>query len=171
MDDEVINKLLLSRAISGVSFNFIAYVEPEIPGEGVYKPSYNSWHIMKHKVLEGLRYTKNRAPNPVTHSLTHSLSLTPDFFYMHGCFYHFCSSMWKRIQQSRLQEPQTMFKTHLTNLVLWFVINMEIVPTEFWTTSRIIMLGGSVSLLQEVYQHFQWIFGICFTAQMTSFQE
>ena len=23
---------------------------------------------------------------------------------MHGCFYHLCSSMWKRIQQSGLQE-------------------------------------------------------------------
>ena len=33
------------------------------------------------------------------------------------------------------------------------------------------MLGGSVSMLQEVYQHFQSIFRICFTAQMTSFQE
>ena len=33
------------------------------------------------------------------------------------------------------------------------------------------MLGDSVSMLQEVYQHFQLIFGICFAAQMTSFQE
>ena len=41
----------------------------------------------------------------------------------------------------------------------------------FWTNSKTIMLGGSVSVLQEVYQHFQSIFGTCFTAQMTSFQE
>ena len=33
------------------------------------------------------------------------------------------------------------------------------------------MLRGSVSMLQDVYQHFQSIFGICFTAQMTSFQK
>ena len=33
------------------------------------------------------------------------------------------------------------------------------------------MLGDSVSMLQEVYQHFQLIFGICFATQMTSFQE
>ena len=37
---------------------------------------------------------------------------------------------------------------------------------EFWTTSRIIMLRDSVSMLQEVYKHFQSI-----TAQMASFQE
>ena len=45
------------------------------------------------------------------------------------------------------------------------------VQMEFWTTSRIIMLRGSMSMLQDVYQHFQSIFGICFTAQMTSFQK
>ena len=33
------------------------------------------------------------------------------------------------------------------------------------------MLVGSVSMLQEAYQLFQPIFRICFTAQMTSFQE
>ena len=31
MADDVINQLLLSRGIPGASFNFIAYVEPEIP--------------------------------------------------------------------------------------------------------------------------------------------
>ena len=66
---------------------------------------------------------------------------------------------------------QTMFKAHLTNLLLWFAINMEMVQMEFWTTSRIIMLGGSVSILPEVYQHSELIFEICFTTQMTSFQE
>ena len=65
MADDVINQFLLSRAIPGVSFNFIAYVEPEIP---------DSRHIIKPKILEGLRYTKNRAPSPVTHSFTHSHS-------------------------------------------------------------------------------------------------
>ena len=35
-----------------------------------------------------------------------------------------------------------------------FVVNMYMLQTEFWTTSRIIVLGGSVSMLQEVYQHF-----------------
>ena len=50
-------------------------------------------------------------------------------------------------------------------------INMEMMQMEFWTNWRTIMLGGSVSMLQKVYQHFQSIFGICFTAQMTSFQE
>ena len=49
-------------------------------------------------------------------------------------------------------------------------INMEMMHMEFWTYSRTIMLGGSVSMLQEVYQHFQSIFGICFIAEMTSFQ-
>ena len=74
MDDDVINQLLLSRAIPGVSFNFIAYVEPEIPGwEGCTTSPQNSWHIIKPKILKGLRYTKNRAPRPVTHSLIHSL--------------------------------------------------------------------------------------------------
>ena len=62
MTDDVINQLLLSRAIQGVSFNFIAHVQPEIP---------YSRHIIKPKILEGLRYTKYRAPTPVTHSLTH----------------------------------------------------------------------------------------------------
>ena len=52
-----------------------------------------------------------------------------------------------------------------------FVVKMYMLQTEFWTTSRIIVLGGSISMLQEVYQHFQSIFGICFTAQMASFQE
>ena len=38
MADDVINQLLLSKAIPGVIFNFImAYVEPEIPGR-VYNP-------------------------------------------------------------------------------------------------------------------------------------
>ena len=98
----------------------------------------------------------------------------------------------KRVQQSGLQEcyindpefalhlrmisalaflPPNMFKTHLINLLLLFATNTEMVQMEFWTTSRIIMLGGSASMHQEVYQHFQSILGICFTAQMTSFQE
>ena len=50
-------------------------------------------------------------------------------------------------------------------------INMEMMQMEFWTNLRAIMLAGSVSMLQEVHQHFQSIFGICFSAQMTSFQE
>ena len=37
-----------------------------------------------------------------------------------------------------------------------FAVNMDMLQTEFWTTSRIIVLGGSVSMLQEVYQHFPW---------------
>ena len=37
-----------------------------------------------------------------------------------------------------------------------FAVNMYMLQTEFWTTSRIIVLGGSVSMLQEVYQHFPW---------------
>ena len=65
---------------------------------------------------------------------------------------------------------QTMFKSHLTYLLLWLAINMEMVQMEFWTASRITMLGVSVSMLQQVYQHFQSIFGICFTAQMNSFK-
>ena len=65
MADDVINQLLLSRAIPGVSFNFIAYVEPEIP---------DCRHIIKLKILEGLRYTRNPTPRPVTHSFTHSHS-------------------------------------------------------------------------------------------------
>ena len=32
MTDDVINQLLLSRAILGMSFNFIGFEEPEIPG-------------------------------------------------------------------------------------------------------------------------------------------
>ena len=48
---------------------------------------------------------------------------------------------------------------------------MKMVQMEFWTTLGIIMLGGSLSILQEVYQHFQSIFEICSTAQITSFQE
>ena len=32
MTDDVINQLLLSRAIPGMSFNFIGFEEPEIPG-------------------------------------------------------------------------------------------------------------------------------------------
>ena len=90
MDDDVINQLLLSRAIPGVRFNFIAYVEPEIPGwEGCTTSPQNSWHITKPKILKGLRYTKNRAPRPVTHSLlTYSflldtwMLLSPLFHYM-----------------------------------------------------------------------------------------
>ena len=58
-----------------------------------------------------------------------------------------------------------------TKLFHSFAINMEMVQMEFWTTSRKMVLGGSVSMIQEVYQHFQSIFGICFTAQVTSFQE
>ena len=65
----------------------------------------------------------------------------------------------------------TMFQINLTNLLPWFAINMEMVQMEFWTTSRIIILEGSASMLQEVYQHFLSVFGICFTTQMTSFQE
>ena len=65
MADDVINQLLLSRAIPGVNFNLIAYVEPEIP---------DSQQIIKSKILEGLRYTKNSVPSPVTHSFTHSHS-------------------------------------------------------------------------------------------------
>ena len=65
MADDVINQFLLSRAIPGVSFNFIAYVEPEIP---------DSRHAIKPKILEGLRCTRNRAPSPVTHPFTHSHS-------------------------------------------------------------------------------------------------
>ena len=34
MAEYVINQLLSSRAIPGVSLNFIAYAEPEIPGGG-----------------------------------------------------------------------------------------------------------------------------------------
>ena len=41
MADDVINQLLLSRAISGVSFN-CAYVEPEIPGGCTTLPPTNS---------------------------------------------------------------------------------------------------------------------------------
>ena len=58
-----------------------------------------------------------------------------------------------------------------TKLFHSFAINMEMVQMEFWTTSRKMVLGGSVSLIQEVYQRFQSIFGIYFTAQVTSFQE
>ena len=32
MVDDAIDQLLLSKAITGLSFNFIAYVEPGIPG-------------------------------------------------------------------------------------------------------------------------------------------
>ena len=56
MTDDAINQLLLSRAIPGVGFNLIAYVEPEIPGGGVHPPpKKNSWHIIKHKILGGLK--------------------------------------------------------------------------------------------------------------------
>ena len=40
MADDVINQLLLSRSLPGASFNFITYVEPEIP---------DSRHIIKLK--------------------------------------------------------------------------------------------------------------------------
>ena len=109
---------------------------------------------------------------------------------MHGCFYHLCSNMWKRIQQSGLQERyinDPEFALHLRMISalaflppndvqnsfdqLAALIRNQYGNMEFWTTSRIIMVGGSVSMLQEVHQHFQSIFGICFTAQLTSFQE
>ena len=109
---------------------------------------------------------------------------------MYGCFYHLCSNMWKRIQQSGLQERyinDPEFALHLRmSSALAFVppndvqnsfdqlaalIRNQYGNMEFWTTSRIIMVGGSESMLQEVHQHFQSIFGICFTAQMMSFQE
>ena len=49
MTDDVINQLLLSRVIPGVSFNFIAYVEPEMPGGGgAYPPPP---HPPKKKIL------------------------------------------------------------------------------------------------------------------------
>ena len=34
------------------------------------QPPLNSWYVIKPKILKGLRYMKNRAPSPVTHSLT-----------------------------------------------------------------------------------------------------
>ena len=75
MADEVINQLLLSRVIPDVSFNLTAYVEPGIPGRGgVQSISPNSRHLIKPKILEGLSYTKNCTPSPVTHSFTHSHS-------------------------------------------------------------------------------------------------
>ena len=84
MVDDVINQLLLSRDIPGVSFNFIAYVEPEMPrGVGQKPPppllpnSRHSRHILKAKILEGLRYTKNCHQ---ALSLTHSLTLTHTIF-------------------------------------------------------------------------------------------
>ena len=63
--------LSLSSAILGVSFNFIAYVESEMPGGGVVQrppPPKNYWHIIKPKIIEGWRYTKSRAPSSFTHS-------------------------------------------------------------------------------------------------------
>ena len=35
-----------------------------------------------------------------------------------------------------------------------FAVVMDMLQTKFWTASRIIMSGGSVLMLQEVYQHF-----------------
>ena len=116
MADDVINQLLFLRAIPGVSFNFIAYVEPEILGRGEYHPT-QILDITKLKILEGLRHMKYRAPSPVAHSLTNSLSLPLDlgkcsklffslittlftlFFRRMVCFYRLCFNMWKRIQQ------------------------------------------------------------------------
>ena len=74
MADDAINHFLLSRTIPGVSFNFKAYVEPEIPGGGAVNPPPippNSRYIIKPKIFEGFRHTKNRAPKPLTHSHSH----------------------------------------------------------------------------------------------------
>ena len=38
MADDVTHQLILSRVTPGVSFKFIAYVEPEIPGGGSVQP-------------------------------------------------------------------------------------------------------------------------------------
>ena len=85
-----------SRAIPGVSFNFIAYVEPETPGNPplppIKKKKKKIWHVLKPKILERLRYTKNRAPSSVTHSL--SLSLSLDLRKCPKLFYSFISSLF-----------------------------------------------------------------------------
>ena len=91
MTDHVINQLHLSRAIPGVSFNFIAFVEPEIPTLSKKKfLAYNK----NPKFSKGLRHTKNRTPSPVTHSPTHSLSLTLDLGNSPKLFYSFTTILF-----------------------------------------------------------------------------
>ena len=111
---------------------------------------------------------------------------------MYGCCYHVSSNMWKRIQQSRFQEGYIIdpeFALHLRMIsALAFVPpndvqnsfdqlaalirnQMEMVQMEFWTSSRIIMLRGSVSMLHKAYTNVSNQFLECFTTQMMSFQE
>ena len=64
--DDVINQLLLSRAIPGLSFDVIAYVESS--------PPKNSWHLTKTQNSWRVKLHKNSCPKKhysLTHSLTH----------------------------------------------------------------------------------------------------
>ena len=104
MAEYVINQLLSSRAILGVSLNFIAYAEPEIPGGGgihhlppqkkflAYNKTQNSQRVKVHeksytKLCHSLTYS-------LTHSLTHSLSLTLDLGKCPKLFYSFITSLF-----------------------------------------------------------------------------
>ena len=111
---------------------------------------------------------------------------------MHGCFYHISSSMWKRIQQSRLQEgyindpefalhlrmisalafvPPNDVQNSFDQLAALICNQMEMVQMEFRTSSRIIMLGGSASMFHKAYTNVSNEFLECFTTQMMSFHE
>ena len=98
---------------------------------------------------------------------------------MHGCFYHLCSDMWKRIQQSGL---------HLRMISVLAFLPPSDVQNSFDQLAALIcnqyengadgVLGyfedhyvGRFRVNTQSFQHFQSIFGICFTAQMTTFQE
>ena len=87
MDDDVINQLLLLRAIPGVSFNFIAYVELDVPGAGRQTPSpfCDSRRVKVHE---------KSCTKPYCHSLIHSLSLTLDLAKCPKLFYSFISTLF-----------------------------------------------------------------------------
>ena len=110
---------------------------------------------------------------------------------MYGCFYHLCSNMWKRIQQSGLQERyinDPEFALHLRMISALAFLPPNDVQNSFDQLAALIcnqygngadgVLGyfedhyvGRFRVNAQSFQHFQSIFGICFTAQMTSFQE
>ena len=110
---------------------------------------------------------------------------------MHGCFYHLCSNMGKHIQQSELQERyinDPEFALNLRMISALAFVPPNDVQNSFDQLAALIcnqygngadgVLGyfedhyvGRFRVNAQSFQHFQLIFGICFTAQMTSFQE
>ena len=96
MDDDVINQLLLSRAIPGVSFNFIAYVELEIPGAGRQTPPPSPEFSAYNKTQNSRRVKvhEKSCTKPYCHSLIHSLSLTLDLAKCPKLYYSFISTLF-----------------------------------------------------------------------------